>query len=563
MAFDAQHTPHDERTRKLLGVIDELEENIRRFQRGELTPEQFRPLRLAMGVYAQLAHVKHMQRVKIPGGRMTADQVDALAEMTERWGRGLAHVTTRQDLQIHHLEITDAPDVQRLLAKAGISTLGACMDTVRNVTASPYAGVLPDEVFDVTPHAEAIDRHFTFHALNRKLPRKFKIGIAGSPRDQVLARINDVGLFAREKDGVRGFRMYVAGGLGATPELAHLWLDFVPEDDVLLAIEAVLAVFHRDGDRKNRKKNRLKFLLRKVGAEELLGRFDAELARLRDEQGESLAATFRGLVADYAEAPPPPTEPASASLGDAAFARWKRSNTEAQAQPGYRTITIKLPLGDITAPQLRRVADMARLFGNTEIRATVTQNLVLRFVPEQRLYALYRQLRLVDLAEPDADHVTDVVSCPGADYCSLAITKSMGVAARIREHLVPDGGRAEASDLVHQIGAFDIKISGCPNSCGQHHVADIGMTGLMVKGKDGVERPHYSLRAGGGCGRDAQIGERLDGRVPEEETPKVIAAIAKFYVAERGDGESFREFVARKGAAEISKVGLAAASDVI
>lgn len=561
MAFDAQHTPHDERTRKLLGVIDELEENIRRFQRGELTPEQFRPLRLAMGVYAQLAHVKHMQRVKIPGGRMTADQVDALAEMTERWGRGLAHVTTRQDLQIHHLEITDAPDVQRLLAKAGISTLGACMDTVRNVTASPYAGVLPDEVFDVTPHAEAIDRHFTFHALNRKLPRKFKIGIAGSPRDQVLARINDVGLFAREKDGVRGFRMYVAGGLGATPELAHLWLDFVPEDDVLLAIEAVLAVFHRDGDRKNRKKNRLKFLLRKVGAEELLGRFDAELTRLRDEQGECLAATFRGLVADYAEAPPPPTEPASASLGDAAFARWKRSNTEAQAQPGYRTITIKLPLGDITAPQLRRVADLARLFGNTEIRATVTQNLVLRFVPEQRLYALYRQLRLVDLAEPDADHVTDVVSCPGADYCSLAITKSMGLGARVREHMAALTAAGDA--LVGEVGALSVKVSGCPNSCGQHHIAEIGLTGLMVTGKDGVERPHYSIRVGGGGGEDATLGERLFGRVPEEEAPKVIAALARHYVAERAPGERFRDYAARLGVDTLSRVGLGAAEGVV
>jgi sulfite reductase beta subunit-like hemoprotein len=301
MAFDAPPSPHDEHTQKLLGVIDELEHNIRRFQNGELTPEQFRPLRLAMGVYAQLAHVKHMQRVKLPGGRMSADQVDALAEMTERWGRGLAHVTTRQDLQIHHLEISDAPELQRLLAQAGISTLGACMDTVRNVTASPYAGVLADEVFDVTPHAEALDRHFTFHPRNRKLPRKFKIGISGSPRDQVLARINDVGLFARVKDGVRGFRVYVAGGLGATPELAHPWLDFLAEDELLLACEAVLAVFDRDGERKNRKKNRLKFLLRKLGVEELLSRFDAELERLRSEQGEALRASFRGLVAGFAE----------------------------------------------------------------------------------------------------------------------------------------------------------------------------------------------------------------------------------------------------------------------
>lgn len=561
MAFDAPPNRHDEHTQKLLGVIDELEQNIRRFQNGELTPEQMRPLRLAMGVYAQLAHVKHMQRVKLPGGRMTADQVDALAEMAERWGRGLAHVTTRQDLQIHHLELTDAPDVQRLLAKAGISTLGACMDTVRNVTASPYAGVLADEVFDVTPHAEAIDRHFTFHPRNRKLPRKFKIGISGSPRDHVLARINDVGLFARVKDGVRGFRVYVAGGLGATPELAHLWLDFLPEDALLLACEAVLAVFDRDGERKNRKKNRLKFLLRKVGVEELLSRFDAELARLEAEQGEALRATFRGLVAGFAEPPAPPAQVAPVSLGDAAFARWKRSNTEAQSQAGYRVVTIKLPLGDITGPQLRRVADLSRLYGNAEVRATVTQNLVLRFVPEHRLYALFRQLRQVELAEPDADHVTDVVSCPGADYCSLAITKSMGLGARVREHMATLASADD--DLVGQTGALSVKVSGCPNSCGQHHIAEIGLTGLMVTGKDGVERPHYSIRVGGGGGEDATLGERLFGRVPEEEAPKVIAALARHYVAGRAEGEAFRDFAARVGVDTLSRVGLGAAEGVV
>ncbi len=544
-------------------ALDEYAANIERFRRGEITADQFRPLRLAMGVYAQLAHVKNMQRIKVPGGRLSATQLSAIAQVTERYALGLAHVTTRQDIQLHHLELEETLSLQRLLDEAGVTALGACADTVRNVTASHLAGVVEDEVFDVTPHAHAITQYFLYHPHNRKLPRKFKIGLSGSARDHAQVMINDLGFFARETDAGRGFSVYVAGGLGSTPEIAHLWREFVPEAEMLAACDAVVRVFFRDGERKNRKKARLKFLLRKVGEAEFLKRLDEEFARLKAEEGSTIEAAQIRYLSEYKDEEAPPPASGGDALGDHAFARFKRTNTIAQKQPGYRVVTIKLPLGDITAEQMYRLAEITRTYGNGELRTTNTQNFVMRYVPEGNLVALHRALSLVGLAEPDAGHITDIVSCPGADYCSLAITKSMGVAARIREHLVPDGGRAEASDLVHQIGAFDIKISGCPNSCGQHHVADIGMTGLMVKGKDGVERPYYSLRAGGGCGRDAQIGERLDGRVPEEETPKVIAAIARFFVAERGDGESFREFVARKGAAEISKVGLAAASDVI
>lgn len=545
---------------RLETAIDQHADNVARFRRGELTPDQFRPLRLAMGVYAQLAHVKHMQRIKVPGGRATADQLDALADATERWGRGLAHVTTRQDVQLHYLEIEETVDLQRDLARAGITTVGACADTIRNVTASPFAGVIEDEVFDVTPHAHAITQHFLFHEHNRKLPRKFKIALSGSDGDLAQAMINDIGLFARVRDGERGFRMYVAGGLGSTPEIAHLWRDFVPERELLAACEAVVSVFFRDGERKNRKKNRLKFLLRKLGEAEFLKRVDEEMARIVEAGGPRLAADLERWLADFVENAPPPLDPGGASIGDAAFGRWKRTNTVPQKQPGYRAATVKLPLGDITAAQLRALADAARRFGNGEVRATNTQNFVLRWVPEARLVALHRALGLAGLAEADAEHITDVVACPGADYCTLAITKSMGVAADIRTYLAPEGSRAEADDMVRAVGPFTIKISGCPNACGQHQVADIGMTGLMVKGADGVERPHYSLRVGGGVGPDARIGERLDGRIPEEETPRVVAAIARHYVAERGESETFREFVARVGAAEITRVGFAAAS---
>jgi len=552
-----------DRIGRLSGAIDELGENIGRFKRGEITPDQFRPLRLGMGVYAQLAHVKHMQRIKIPGGQVTAEQLEALAEVTERWGRGLAHVTTRQDIQLHHLEIEETVELQRCLALAGVTTVGACADTVRNVTASHLAGVVEDEVFDVTPYAHAISEHFLFHEHNRKLPRKFKIGLSGSAHDHAQIMINDVGLLAKIGDEGPGFAVYVAGGLGSTPEIAHLWRDFVPARQVLAACEAVVSVFFRDGERKNRKKARLKFLLRKVGEAEFLRRLDEELDRIQAAGGDALAADLDRRMATFVEREPPPPEPGGDALGDHAFARWKRTNTLAQKQPGYRVVIVKLPLGDVTAEQLRRLGDLCQRHGNGEVRATNTQNFVLRWVPEGRLVALHRALALIGLAEPDAGHITDVVACPGGDYCTLAITRSMVVGAKIREHLVPEGNRQEADDLVRAIGQFDIKISGCPNACGQHQVADVGMTGLMAKGADGVERPHYSLRVGGGCGPAARVGDRLDGRIPEEDAPRVVAAIARYFVRDRIDGETFREFVARKGVPEITRVGFAAVTSVI
>ena len=551
-----------ERSRLQDEAIARLAGNIARYRAGELTAEQFRPLRLGMGLYAQLPHVKHMQRIKIPGGVLTADQLEAIAEVTARWGRGSAHVTVRQDIQVHYLELEDSVEVAALLAKAGVTTVGACADSVRNVTASPYGGVLEDEAFDVTPYAHAVTQHFLFHEMNLKLPRKFKIGLSGSARDEAQVMINDIGLFARLGDRGRGFSVYVAGGLGSTPEIAHAWLDFVPENDLLAACEAIVRVYFRDGERKNRKKNRMKFLLRALGEAEFFRRLDEELKIVLEQRGDALRATLARYLGEYGEPAPLPPEPGDA-LGDGAFARWKRTNALAQVQPGYHVAIIKLPLGDASAEQLRTIAALARRFGNGTIRATNQQNLLLRWVPSQKLYLLFRELVAIGLGEADALHVTDVVSCPGTDYCSLAITKSMGVAALIRQKLEEGTTRQEGQDIVAELGRFEIKISGCPNACGQHQVGDIGMTGLMVTGKDGVERPHYSLRVGGGCGEGARVGSRISGRIPEEETPAVVAAIARHYLRERGPGESFRDFVARVGADALGKVGIGAAPGAV
>ena len=392
----------DEQEARISGAIDQHAANIDRFRKGELTPDQFRPLRLAMGVYAQLAHVKHMQRIKVPGGRVSAAQLEALADVTERWGRGLAHVTTRQDIQLHYLEIEETVELQRVLATQGVTTVGACADTLRNVTASHFAGVIDDELFDVTPHAQAITDHFLFHEHNRKLPRKFKIGLSGSARDHAQVMINDIGFFAAVSDAGKGFKVYVAGGLGSTPEVAHLWRDFVPEAELLAVCEALVSVFFRDGERKNRKKARLKFLLRKVGEAELFKRFDEELARIQAERGPALAASLARSLAAFTEGEAPPPEAGGVSLGDAAFARWLRTNTLAQKQAGYRAVTVKLALGDITSAQMRALAGLSRRFANGELRTTNTQNFVLRWVPEGRLVRLHRELGLIGLAEPEA-----------------------------------------------------------------------------------------------------------------------------------------------------------------
>jgi sulfite reductase beta subunit-like hemoprotein len=280
------------------------------------------------------------------------------------------------------------------------------------------------------------------------------------------------------------------------------------------------------------------------------------------ERGALLRDALATLVSSYSEPAPPAAAPGD-PLGDGAFARWKRTNTIEQMQAGYRAVTIKLPLGDASAEQLRAIAELARQFGNGSVRMTNQQNIVLRWVPTMRIAALHRALVELGLGESDALHITDVVTCPGTDYCSLAITKSMGVAARIREHLAESSSRQDADDVIAKLGRFEIKISGCPNACGQHQIGDVGMTGLMVTGKDGVERPHYSLRLGGSCGEGARVGTRMQGRIPEEETPAVIAAIAQHYLAEKGQDESFRDFVARVGADVVGKHGLQASPSAV
>jgi sulfite reductase beta subunit-like hemoprotein len=520
--------------------------NIERLKRGEITNQQFLPMRLCNGLYMQRPEVKHMLRIKIPAGVCTADQVEAIADVTDRWGKGKTHVTTRQDFQIHHLDLEDsAPALERLLA-GGVTTRGACSDTVRNVTVCPLTGVGHRERFDVTAHALAISDHFLFHPWNGRLPRKFKVAVSGCDDDCAQAMINDIGLFAVEEDGRRGFALFAGGGLGPTPEMAHLMRAFVPEEDVLVVCEAVVRFYHREGERKNRKRNRMKFLVRRWGEAEFRRRLDEEIASVERERGDVLRAELRGFLARYEE--PKALAPApGVPDGSLEFLHWVRTNTGEQKQAGYRHVTVTIPLGDLVSAQLRRIAALARTVGNGTIRATPSQNIVLRFVPEARLHETWAALVDVGLGRPDAETVGDVISCPGADYCSLAITKSMKVSDKMNVLLGANG-------LVEKLGRFSIRVSGCPNGCGQDKVGDVGLSGLVSKDEYGIDRPYYSIRVGGGVGRGASAGKRIERRFAEADAPLAIDAMARHYVKDRLPGESFRAYVARVGTKELSRV---------
>ena len=522
-----------------------------RFLRGELTPDQWRPIRLSYGLYYQLDHTSHMQRIKIPGGMVSAEQMEALAEIADRYGRGVGHVTTRQDIQIHWVPVEGIIDLYERLLTVGITTRGACADSVRNVTACPYAGTAPTEPFDVSPYCLAVHDYFLFNPLNLTLPRKFKIAVEGCEHDCAQAPVNDIGLYAKVRDGARGFSVHAGGGLGAQPYLAKPMRDFIPAEDLLVWCEAIVRVQHRHGERKNRNKARMKYLVQKMGLERFRTAVEAEVARVERERGEELRREVREAVAAHRTPPvPDPVRTPAAPLPE--FAAWARTNTRPQRQPGYRAVLVQLPLGDMTSEQMRAAARLAREHGNGTLRTTNDQNLVLPWVPEAALPALHGGLAAAELGGPGASLITDVVSCPGMDYCSLAITRSMGMAERIRAHLGADP--SVGNGFAEKLGVFGIKISGCPNSCGQHHVGDIGLTGHLAKAGDGGERPCYSILVGGSVGEGrARIGARL-GRFAEEDAPAVVAALARFYERERQAGEAFPAFVERVGTKRLGAV---------
>jgi sulfite reductase (ferredoxin) len=489
-----------------------------------------------------------MQRIKIPMGRLGAAQMDALAEVADEYSDSILHVTTRQDIQLHFVHIEDTPDMMRRLAAVGITTREACGNVVRNVTACPYAGVCSDQSFDVTPYANALAAYLLGHKDTQDFGRKFKIAFSGcKPHPCGLANFHDIGCIAvtREVGGKarRGFEFYVGGGLGAVPHMAELLDPFVPEDELLPLAQAVCRVFARLGERKNRARARLKFVVQKLGIE--------EFRRVVLEERTSIPADERwtAYLGDLGLTEEKPLRPGRTLESDEqpdGFASWRATNVRPQAQPGYAVATVRLPLGDLTSDQMRALGDLARRYTGDTVRLTVEQNVAFRWVPEGDLPAFYTELERLHLAQPGAGHVGDVVACPGTDTCKLGISSSRGLAAQLEQRL---GSR---EDLHPDVRKLHIKASGCFNSCAQHHVADIGFLGVS-RNVAGRRVAHFQLVLGGEwAGNGASYGLGV-GAFPSKRIPEVVDRIADYWIRERREGEKLQQFIKRVGRANIKQ----------
>src|SRR4051812_34401198 len=452
--------------------LDAFVATLGQFERGEITPDAWKAFRLVNGVYSQRQEGDAMMvRVKIPQGILTPDQLRALAEVAERFSSGRGHITTRQNVQFHFVHLAHTDDALALLGAAGLTTREACGNSVRNVTACPYAGASALEPFDTTPYAEAVTRHLLRGPLSASLPRKFKIAFGGCcAQDCVGASFNDIGFLARVRDGKPGFRVTLGGGLSTLRRTGVLAHEFAPAEDAIDIAEAVVRVFNRTGDRQHRHRARLKFVVEKLGPEEFLRQYFEERKAVPPRPVALPAfAPARARRNPRERRPRPGLE------------EFSRTNVRAQRDPDLVAVTVRLPLGDLTTAQFRALADIAEEFSEErELRTTVEQNVLLRFVRRAHLASLHAALSAADLTRPGARTISDVVSCPGAYSCRLAVTQSRGMADAL------------TTALADRRDTLSIKISGCPNGCGQHYVAGIGLQGSVRK-IEGRAVPQYHL----------------------------------------------------------------------
>ncbi|MCH8199924.1 MAG: nitrite/sulfite reductase [Chloroflexi bacterium] len=528
--------------------FDDFETEATAFLNGEREEKQFIGFRLKQGVYGQRQADRQMMRVKLPFGGVTPDQLDAFGQVAERYAPlRKGHITTRQNFQFHHMLLKETPAILRLLGDSGLSTREACGNTVRNVTGDPWAGVRSDEPFDISPYAGAFARYWVRHELTQLLPRKFKVSFSGSDEDAAMGDIHDLGFIARTKmidgEAVRGFKMVTGGGLSIMAKRALLLREFVSVDDYLRVSEAVLRIFNRtDWLRKNIAKARIKFLVQKVGEEAFQKMVDEELEGEWAQQHYPLDE----LIFDHDEeavAAKPAADPAQPSDDDrTVFEHWVEVNVRAQRQQGYSAVEVKVPQGDLTPEHFRGLASILRTLGSGLARTTAWQNIVLRWIPDENLYAVWKALGELGLGEAGAMEVSDIVSCPGTDSCKLGITSSMGlnraIQAKIEEMKVTD-------PLTRRVL---INISGCPNSCGQHHIGNIGFHGAAQKSGE-RQVPAYKVFVGGQRrpGQRLEMGQILKTTIAAKRVPIVVERFLTLYEDQRDDGEEFNAFVERVG----------------
>lgn len=514
--------------------IELFRAQAQQFTSGQLTADEFRPFRLRRGIYSQRQDNVHMIRTKIPGGQLTADQMRQLALVAERYCGDKGHLTTRQNMQYHFVPLKDVPDALHLLAGVRLTTREACYNTVRNVTACPLAGVHAEEPFDVRPYAQRLAFAFLHKELTDSLPRKFKVAFVGCPEDCMATPINDVGLRALVRDGVKGFSMTVAGGLGPLPTEGRLLHEFFPADDAVRRVEAVIRVFNVHGNRGNKNKARLKFVMRERGFDWLRDAIAEQYEDIVKNGGISMPASVPDNFGGFTATTPPkgtgellPMLPTSPE-----FKAWKETNVRPQKQDGYAIVTVKIPNGNLTGRQMRTLADLAEQAADGFVRVTMAQNVALAYVPVGALERVYGALGKIGLNGGRATEISDTVTCPGAYSCNLALTKSMNLGAALAEST-----RKYDDPAIRELS---IKISGCPNSCGQHWIADIGFYGNSRK-IDGRELPYYLMQLGG---TPHEFGLAVQS-LPARLAPVAVDRVLAHYQANRQQGESFRAYVLR------------------
>jgi len=525
--------------------FDDFDSEAGKFLDGQTPEDEFIGFRLKQGVYGQRQADVQMIRCKLPWGGVTPDQMEAFADVVERHAPlNKGHITTRQNIQIHHIPLPRAAQAIRELGDAGLSSREGCGNTVRNVTGDPWAGVAKDELFDPTPYAGAFVRYWVRNELTQLMPRKIKTAFTGSDADRAITGIHDLGYIAREKDGVRGFEFRVGGGTSIMPRIAPTLYDFVAADDgeYLRVTEAVLRIYNRqDWLRTNRARARIKVLIDKIGIdtfreqveEELKGDWVAErvydVDRLRFDHDETV------------DVPPVPAAVSSPNGDRSEFELFRERNVEEQRQEGFVTVEIKVPRGDLVPEQFRGLAAIMREFSGGHARVTVQQNMVLRWVRPEALYDLWLRLSELGLGLSGPRQVDDVVSCPGTDSCKLGVTSSMGLNRAIQKRI---DEMAITDPLTREI---KIKMSGCPNGCSQHHVGTIGFYGASIKIGDHTI-PAYVAYIGGSYEGNVVYGTRLKVRLPAKRVPDAIERWIGFYEADRSEGEEFNDFATRVGA---------------
>jgi len=531
--------------------IAKFEQQLERYLAGDLDDDVFRVFRLNNGIYGQRqgGH-NQMVRIKAPYGAITAEQLDRMADIADRYSRGWGHLTTRQNIQFHYVQLEQVPEVMRDLAAVGLTTREACGDTVRNVQGCHLAGACPFEILDISPWAEAAFQHFLRNPIAQRMPRKFKINFSGCGTDCGQAMFNDVGVIAATRtreDGTleTGFRVYIAGGLGANPHPALALEEFTAREDLLPTIESVLRVFDQAGNRDNKLRARLKWLVDTLGFEELQRRvFKVRHLLLASSswpggipaEVEKLGDAPAGVAADVAATPMGQGTPVSLRR-PGAYERWEDANVVRGVAKGTVSAYAHAHLGDVTSAQLRGLASAQRELG-AEVRITNRQNFVYRGLSERQLETLFARLDAIGMTTPGAELVRDVVACPGADTCNLAVTQSRGLADAIATKLDEEG--------LSEVGGLRINISGCTNSCGQHHIADIGFNGAERRAH-GKSAPGYQMLLGGYVGEEKiEFGEKAM-RLPAKNAPEAVVRIVRRFNDERTAGESFRGWLDRNG----------------